>query len=253
MLILRAANFDLPGIEHGFFGRRGGVSEGIYASLNCAPASNDRREHIIENRARVAAHFGEGFSLVTMQQYHSPEVVSVTQPWTMEQSPKADALVSKTPGIILGLNTADCAPVLLDDAAAGVIGAAHAGWKGALAGVCEATIGAMEALGAVRSRIHAGIGPCIGQASYEVGPEFRAEFAGPETARFFIPAGRQGHFQFDLEGYVAARLENAGIGNVARLGACTFAREDDFFSFRRATLKGEKDYGREISAIVLTK
>jgi polyphenol oxidase len=247
--VFNAHTLRLAGIGHGFFGRRGGVSEGLYASLNAAPASKDAREALIENRRRIASVLG-GYPLLSLAQYHSAVTVTVAKPWTMEQSPKADALVSKTAGIILGLVTADCAPVLLADPAARVIGAAHAGWKGALGGVCESAVAAMEALGAQRGRIVAAIGPCIGQSSYEVGPEFRAEFPDA-AAEFFIASGRAGFFRFDLEGYVAGRLTCAGVASVEKLGTCTFAHPDDFFSFRRATLAGETDYGREMSAIVL--
>jgi polyphenol oxidase len=250
MLILTKKTLDLPGIGHGFFGRSGGVSKGLYASLNCAPASKDAADAVRENRRRVAASFGEGFALVTLQQYHSTDVITVTQPWTVDLSPKGDALVTNKPGIILGLVTADCAPVLFADGEAGVIGAAHAGWKGAAAGVCEAAIAAMEKLGAARARIHAAIGPCIGQANYEVGPEFRAEFPD-SAASFFVPSQRAGHFRFDLESYVEARLKAAGIGEIGSIGLCTFANHRQFYSYRRATLAGEADYGREISAIVL--
>ena len=248
MLILHAANLAVPGIRHGFFGRTGGVSQGLYASLNCAPASKDARERVAENRRLVAAEFG-GVPLVTLQQYHSAEAVTVTTPWTMEKSPGADAMATKVPGILLGINTADCAPVLMCDPEAKVIGAAHAGWKGALAGVCEATIDAMEKLGAARGRIRAAIGPYIAQKSYEVSADFRDPYP-EDAAPFFAPAG-QGHLLFDNGAYVAARLAAAGIRNVEKSDADTFARQRDFFSFRRATILGEPDYGREISAIML--
>jgi polyphenol oxidase len=251
MLILKTNLLTLPHVAHGFFGRNGGASKGIYASLNCAPASQDEREALHENRLRVAASFGKSCALVTLQQYHSTEVVTVRAPWTMEGSPKGDALVTDKPGIILGLNTADCAPVLFADPEANVIGAAHAGWKGALGGICEATIAAMEKIGAMRTRIRAAVGPCIGKASYEVGADFREQFPD-DAAPFFAAAERTGAFYFDLESYVVARLETAGIANIEALHADTFVREDEFFSFRRATIRGEADYGREISAIMLT-
>jgi YfiH family protein len=251
MLILKAnALSDLPGIAHGFFGRRGGVSSGIHESLNCGPGSTDTPEKVAENRRRVREAIGAD-SLNTLYQIHSPAAVAVDAAWNA--GPQADAMVTKIPGIALGILTADCAPVLFADRDARVIGAAHAGWKGALAGIVESTIAAMETLGAHRERIVAAIGPCISQANYEVGAEFHARFVDEHAgnARFFITGARPGHFQFDLESFVAARLAHAGLTKVSRLSACTYAREVDFFSFRRATHRGEKDYGREISAIVL--
>ena len=236
MLILRASNLTTA---HGFFGRAGGVSNGIFASLNCGPGSGDERGDVTENRRRVSETLGG--KLLTLYQIHSAEAVVVAEPW--EQGPQADAFVTNVPGLALGILTADCAPVLFEDSEAKVIGAAHAGWKGAAGGVTDSAIAAMERLGAKRSRIAAAIGPCISQANYETGPEFRERF----DARFF--SGRH----FDLESYVAERLESAGIGRVARVSACTYAREADFFSYRRATHRGEKDYGRQISAIVLAK
>lgn len=236
MKILHAPNLK---VRHGFFTREGGVSKDIFASLNCGPGSGDVRADVMENRRRV----GEALSgrLLTLYQIHSAEAVVVTQPW--ETGPQADAFATDVPGLALGILTADCAPVLFADSEAGVIGAAHAGWKGALGGVTDSAIAAMERLGAKRARIAAAIGPCISQANYETGPEFQERF----EERFF--QGRH----FDLEGYVAKRLESAGIGDIARLGACTYAREDAFFSYRRATHRGEKDYGRQVSAIVLAK
>jgi hypothetical protein len=251
MLILKSDSLAAPTISHGFFGRTGGVSSGIYASLNCGPGSNDDATHVEENRRRVRAALRTD-TLNTLYQIHSPTAVTVTAPW--QTPPQADAMVTKTPGIALGILSADCAPVLFADAEAGVIGTAHAGWKGALAGVTDSALAAMEALGARRTRIAAAIGPCISQANYEVGEEFRARFvaADKSNAQFFGKADRPLHHQFDLEAYVAFRLSSAGLANVSRLSACTYAREADFFSFRRATHRGEADYGREISAIVLT-
>ncbi len=200
-------------------------------------------------------------SLVTLGQIHSPMALTVTKPWRIgdtrqddsKRIPLGDAMVTAVPGIALGILTADCAPVLFADAAARVIGAAHAGWKGALGGVLEATLDAMEALGARRARIAAAIGPCISQANYEVGPEFEARFTSADSghARHFAPSDRDGYFRFNLEGFVADRLRGAGVDNIVALGACTYARSADFFSFRRATHGKEPDYGREISAIVL--
>jgi len=250
----------LPGIMHGFFGRVGGISTGIFGSLNCGPGSGDPRANVLENRRRVAEKLGAD-SLVTLGQIHSPTVLTVTKPWRIGETagddpkhiPLGDAMVTAVPGIALGILTADCAPVLFADPQARVIGAAHAGWKGALGGVLEATLDAMEALGGRRARIAAAIGPCISQANYEVGPEFEARFAaaGKRNAKFFVPSDRDAHFRFDLEGFATERLKSAGVDNIAALGACTYARPADFFSFRRATHAQEPDYGREISAIVL--
>src|SRR5262249_37868072 len=223
----------------------------IYGSLNCGPGSDDVPAHVAENRRRVQEAL-DAHALNTLYQIHSPNVVTVTQAWP--QGPQADGMVTATPGIALGILTADCAPVLLADPHARVVGAAHAGWKGALGGVLEATLAAMETLGARRGRIAAAIGPCISQANYEVGPEFRARFAAEDAhnVRFFVPSGRTDHHRFDLEDYGSERLSTAGVNKIAALSACTYARDADFFSFRRTTHRGEKDYGREISAILLT-
>jgi len=252
MLILRAGNLAAPHLAHGFFGRPGGVSTGLYAGLNCGPGSGDAREAVAENRRRVMAALGAA-QLCTLYQIHSNNVVIVTAPW-QGQGPEADALVTRMPGIAIGVLTADCAPVLLADAQAGVIGAAHAGWKGALAGVTDSAVAAMEELGAVRARIAAAVGPCIAQASYEVDAAFRERFLADATANagFFLPGARETRFQFGLEAYVAQRLERAGIGSVECCGSDTYAREADFYSYRRATHRGESDYGRDLSAIVLT-
>ena len=246
--VIRAA--ALGTIAHGFLGRRGGVSTGIHAGLNVGFGSDDEREAVAENRARVVAAVRPGAALVTVHQVHSPEVVTVTAPWPDNTRPHADAMVTNRPDLLLGVLTADCAPVLLADAQAGVIGAAHAGWKGALAGVTDFTIAAMEALGARRDRIAAAVGPCIAQASYEVDAGFEARFVVADTwnARFFR-LGRKDHAWFDLEGYVAARLEAAGVATVEKLGLDTYADEARFYSYRRATHRGEPDYGRQISVI----
>jgi YfiH family protein len=239
---------------HGFFGRQGGVSEGLYASLNCGYGSSDDAGCVRENRARVASRLGAAEDrLITVYQIHSADVVTVEAPWPRGDAPKADAIVTKVKGIALGVLAADCAPVLFADATAGVIGSAHAGWKGALGGVVEATVGAMEALGAERSRIRAAIGPCIGQASYEVGPEFLGRFVDAATLNgaYFHPSARAGHCLFDLPGYVAARLRAAGVADVARLNVCTYEHAEHYFSFRRTTHRGEADYGRNLSAIML--
>ena len=261
MIVLRAKNLSaLPGIAHGFFGRTGGISSGLYGSLNCGPGSDDARANVIENRRRVCAAL-EADHLVTLGQVHSARSVTVAKPWPIGETPAddvkfiplGDAMATAVPGIALGILTADCAPILLADAQAKVIGAAHAGWKGALAGVVESVLAAMEALGARRDRVTAAIGPCIGQQNYEVGDEFRDRFlaADAQNAIFFAPGARPAHHQFDLEAYAADRLRHAGVDKIGRLRACTYARDADFFSFRRTTHRGEKDYGREISAIVL--
>ena len=248
--VIRAA--ALHAIPHGFLGRRGGVSSGIHAGLNVGWGSDDDRSAIAENRRRAVEAVLPGATLVTVHQVHSPDVVTVTEPWPDDARPQADALVTNRPGLLLGILTADCAPVLLADVEAGVIGAAHAGWKGALAGVTDSTVAAMEALGARREHIAAAIGPCIAQASYEVDDDFEARFVVADTfnARFF-KLGREGHAWFDLEGYVAMRLEAAGVGTVEKLGLDTYADEPRFYSYRRATHRGEPGYGREISVIGL--
>lgn len=248
--VIRAAALD--GVAHGFLGRRGGVSLGPVAGLNAGLGSQDDPAAIAENRARAAQAVLPGARLVGLYQVHSPVCVTVTQPWADAERPEADAMVTAQPGLLLGILTADCAPVLLADREAGVTGAAHAGWKGAISGVTDATIAAMEALGARRARITAAIGPCIAQASYEVDDSFRARFADADTgnARFFA-AGRAGHWHFDLEGYVSGRLESAGIGAVQRLGIDTLAAPERFYSYRRACLAGEAAYGRQISLVGL--
>lgn len=255
MLILRAPNLlDRRGIAHGFFGRTGGISTGLFATLNCGPGSGDDRACVIENRRRVAEALAPGATLINVHQVHSPKAVTVSSPWEIGAGPEADAMATNMPGIALGILTADCAPVLFSDSEAAVIGAAHAGWKGALGGVLESVLAAMEALGAQRRRIRAAIGPCISQPNYEVGAEFRARFAeaDPDNARFFIASDRPEHFRFDLEGYAAARLAAAGLDDVARLSTCTYAQPAGFFSYRRTTHSREPDYGRQISAIALT-
>ena len=244
----------LAGIAHGFFTRKGGVSQGIYASLNGGVGSDDDRALVDENRARMAAALAvERDALITAYQIHSADVVVAEAPWTHEARPRADAIVTRVPGLAIGVSTADCGPVLLADAEARVIGAAHAGWRGALAGVTDATLAAMERLGAERTRIVAALGPTISQPNYEVGAELVERFraADADNARFFRPAARPGHALFDLPGYVAARLAAAGIGQVENLAACTYADPDRFYSFRRTTHRGEPDYGRHINAIAL--
>lgn len=245
----------LSGVPHGFLGRRGGVSSGVVAGLDTGLRGLDsaapEMAEVRENRARAVAAVAPGARLVSVYQVHSADCV-VAGDWAEPDRPQADALVTDRPGLLLGILTADCAPVLLADRAAGVVAAAHAGWKGAIGGVTDATIAAMERLGARRATIVAAVGPCIAQASYEVDEAFVARFAGqaPDNGRFFAP-GRPGHRQFDLEGYVAARLEAAGLGAVERLGLDTYADENRFYSFRRATHRHEPDYGRQISLIGL--
>ncbi|MCP5367587.1 MAG: peptidoglycan editing factor PgeF [Hyphomicrobiales bacterium] len=243
----------LRGVRHGFFTRLGGVSEGIYASLNCGFGSDDNATNVSRNRARVMEQLGVG-RLVTTYQCHSPNVVTVDQPWPPADSPHADAMVTSRPGVALGILSADCTPILLADSRAGVIGAAHAGWKGALAGVVDATVAAMVELGAKAERIVAAVGPCIRQASYEVGPELVAAFTGADAgnARFFQPSQRDGHSMFDLAGFVRAHLEDAGV-QVEDAEADTCADEERFFSYRRTTLHGGGDYGRNLSAIALER
>lgn len=252
LLVLKADNLDLPGIAHGFFGRPGGVSQGVYAGLNCGPGSGDDRAAVIENRRRAMEALG-GPKLATLYQVHSADAVPVREAWDIGHGPHGDAMVTDVPGIALGILTADCAPVLFADSEAGVIGAAHAGWKGAFHGVTDTTIAAMEKLGAARHRIAAAVGPCIAQASYEVDDKYRQTFlaAEAENAAFFVPSDRPDHFRFNLESYVAMRLQRAEIGTVTLLAADTYAREADFYSFRRATHRGEPDYGRDLSAIAL--
>lgn len=254
MLILTAKTLAAPTIAHGFFGRPGGISTGLYAGLNCGPGSGDERASVIENRRRALAALGAE-QLLTAYQVHSADTVIVTEPWDIGEAPHADAMATAVPGIALGILTADCAPVLLADSKAGIIGAAHAGWKGAIGGVTDSVIAAMEKLGAERSAITAAIGPCIAQQSYEVDGGFRDRFvtAAKGNDAFFIASERTGHFRFALEAYVAQRLALAGIVTVDKLSADTYAAEDTFFSYRRTTHKGEPDYGRDLSAIVLKK
>jgi len=246
----------LPGIRHAFFTRDGGVSDGFYASLNAGLGSRDAPERVAENRARMAAALGVARDrLVTAYQVHSPNVVVATQPWSRAQAPHADAVVTRAPGLAVGVTTADCGPLLMADREAGVVGAAHAGWKGALAGVVEAAVDAMEQLGGSRRRIVVALGPMIRQTNYEVGPDFVARFASedPENRRFFAPGARDGHAMFDLAGYIAARLQRAEVARIEDLGHCTYADPSRFFSYRRSTHRAEADFGRHISAIALAQ
>lgn len=246
----RLASAALEGVPHGFLGRRGGVSTGLHAGLNVGLGSDDDRAAVLANRDLARDAVLPGAALVTLHQVHSPDVMTVTGPIPLDARPQGDALVTDRPGLLLGVLTADCVPVLLADRQAGVVGAAHAGWKGALGGVTDATIAAMEALGADRARIAAAIGPCIGRASYEVSEAFADPFLSEDAdnARFF-GAGRPGHLMFDIAGYVAARLANAGIGRVDMLDEDTCSQPGRFFSYRRSCLRGEPGYGRQISLI----
>jgi YfiH family protein len=248
---LRANSLTVP---HGFFTRRGGVSEGPYASLNCSLSSQDRRDSVLENRARAARTVGVApVRLTGLTQVHGPAVVHVTAPWEAGAGPKADAMVTDRKGIGLGVITADCAPVLFADTEAGVVGAAHAGWRGAVAGVLEATLQAMAALGARAGRVVAAVGPCIAQQSYEVAADLREAVLArdPRDARFFADADRPDHWRFDLAGYCGARLAAAGVGVVEQLGVDTLADAERFFSHRRRTLVGGGPIGHQISIVVL--
>jgi len=243
------------GLRHAFFTREGGVSQGIYASLNCGPGSRDDPANVAENRRRAAQALNvEPDCLLTCYQVHSADALVVQGPWNGTERPRADALVTNTAGLAIGILTADCAPVLLADRRAGVIAAAHAGWKGALGGILEATLVAMEGLGARPGEILAAIGPCISQRSYEVGPEFFETFlARGEENRGFFRQGRGDRLHFDLRGYVARRLAQAGVRDIQPLPCDTFSEEERFFSYRRARKRGETDYGRALSAIALVQ
>lgn len=246
----------LPGVRYGFFGSRGGVSTGIFESLNAGHGSRDDPAAITENRRRVAASIGvEEPHLLSVFQIHSDEVVTVDAPWTPKTRPRCDAMVTDRLGVALGVLAADCGPVLFADAEAGVVGAAHSGWKGALGGVLGNTAQAMERLGARRERIVAALGPCIRQESYEVGPEFPAAFLAQDAAneRFFATSDRPGHFQFDLGGYVVARLAAEGLGAVYDTALDTYTNPDRLFSYRLNTHRKVEGYGRNISAICLAE
>jgi YfiH family protein len=246
----------LTGINHGFFDRTGGVSQGVYTSLNGGVGSSDAPDKVVENRSRMAAALGVSTDrFLTPYQIHSPDVVTVDAPWTPDTRPRADALVTKTPALAIGVSTADCGPLLFADAEARVIGAAHAGWRGAFTGVIEATVAAMEKLGANRGRITAALGPTISQANYQVGPEFIERFllANTENARFFMACEREGHALFDLNGYIAARMVEAGVTDFEDVGLCTYAEPALFYSYRRSTHLAEPDYGRHINAIALAE
>jgi YfiH family protein len=245
---------DLPGIRHGFMTRAGGVSEGIYDSLNCGLGSDDAPERVHENRRRVLQLAGiPANTLLTAYQVHSPDVLVVEEEWRDGPRPKVDALVTTRKNIAIAASSADCVPILFADPEARVVAAAHAGWRGAVGGVLQATVKQMCTLGAKPERIRAGIGPCIGPASYEVGPEFPAPFLAqnPANARFFRPAKRAGHHMFDLESYVAAELAAMKLGAIEVAHRDTCAEEGTFFSYRRSVLRKEADYGRHVSVIGL--
>ena len=252
---LEAPQLMLPGVAHAFFTRQGGVSTGLYASLNTGVGSQDERAAVLENRARAMRHLGlDAERLATPYQVHGTHVVVVEEPWAPGAGPKADALVTKTQGIAIGVGAADCGPVLLADAQAGVVGAAHAGWKGAFDGVLEAVVAAMETIGAARQQIVAVLGPTISGNAYEVGPEFIQRFfeADRANARFFRPSKRYGRGYFDLPAFILSRLQRLGLADAHDVGLCTYAEEESCFSYRRATHREEPDYGRQLSAIVLT-
>jgi len=244
-----------PNLRHAFFTRQGGVSDGIYASLNGGPGSSDDTARVAENRRRMAEHLGVApESFLSVRQTHSPDVAVVERAWPVGERPATDAMVTRAHGIALGITTADCGPVLFADPHGGVVGAAHAGWRGALGGVLEATVAAMERLGAARERIVAVLGPTIGRGAYEVGPEFAATFRTADAAndRFFAAGEREVRLMFDLPAYIVARLATLGLGEVEDLGLCTYTDEERFYSYRRSTHRKEPDYGRLVAAIRLT-
>ena len=255
MIVESGSLSALAGIRHGFGTRKGGVSSGIYATLNCGVGSQDDRDNVAENRARLAKRLRAApDTLVTPYQTHSALVVAVEKPWARGDAPRADGVVTARPGIAIAVSTADCVPVLFADREAKIIGAAHAGWRGALSGILEAVLGAMEGLGADRARISATIGPAISQQAYEVGGEFETRFLAEDktSARFFEPMGQNSRLHFNLTGYVAARLHGAGTGAVDDLKICTYGDSERFFSYRRSCHNGEADYGRQISAILIS-
>jgi polyphenol oxidase len=252
---IEAPALALPGIAHAFFTREGGVSTGIYRGLNTGMGSKDLREAVLENRSRAARHLGTALDrLATPFQVHSPDAIKVEEVWGQGQGPKADAVVTNRPGVAVGVGAADCGPVLFADAEARVVGAAHSGWKGALTGVLESTIEAMVDLGAARENITAVLGPTISSDAYEVGPEFVTRFSETDArnSSFFSPSSRENHSMFDLPAYIVSRLEAAGIASASSLGLCTYSDEARFYSYRRTTHRSEADYGRLLSAIMLT-
>lgn len=243
--------------HHGFFSRQGGVSDGIYSALNCGPGSGDQPGAVQENRRIVAGHFqpylpDQTIELLSVAQVHSARVIHVEKPWVSGQRPEADAMVTRQPGLILGVLTADCAPVLFQDPIAGVVGAAHAGWRGAVAGIVEETMAAMIEIGAEKSRIRAVVGPCIAQASYEVGADMMSSLLGlhQEADQFLRQADREGHAYFDLAGYICWRGRTAGLA-IESVGQDTYTQPEKYFSYRRTTHEKGQDYGRQISCIML--
>jgi polyphenol oxidase len=251
---LKARNLDLPGVRHAFFTREGGVSEGVYGSLNGGVGSRDAPEKVAEDRARMARRVGVAPQrLLVPFQIHSADALTVSEPWTPDERPRCDGLVTREAALALGVTGADCGMLLFADARAGVIGACHAGWKGALTGMIEATVLAMEAAGARRADIHIALGPAIGPTSYEVGPEFLARFVAESAdyARFFSPSPRDGHAMFDLQGFIAHRVERLDVASFEALGVDTYADEARCYSYRRSVHRQEPDYGRLVSAIAL--
>lgn len=246
----------LSHIAHGFFTRANGVSQGIYRGLNCGAGSDDKPEHVAENRKRVADNLQlTPGNLLSLHQIHSPQTIYVSQPWALGKGPKADAMVTDQPGIGLGILTADCTPVLLADAERPIIGAAHAGWKGAVGGILESVVAEMETRGAHRPSIIATIGPTISQSNYEVGQDFKEQFLtqNPDSQKWFKPGQKEAHFQFDLPGFVCDRLAQLNIGTIQNMELCTYADEKRFFSYRRTTHHAQSDYGRGLSVITLPK
>lgn len=253
--MIKAVNFARQhGIQHAFFSRQGGVSEGVYESLNCGYGSGDDPKNVLANCEVAMAKIGScGKNLATLHQFHSAKAVTVTVPWARKDRPKADALVTARPGVALGVLTADCAPVLFAEPVSGVVGAAHAGWRGAVRGVLEATIDAMEELGAKRQRISAALGPCIRQVSYEVGGDFKKHFLDLDAYNesFFKPAVRKHHAMFDLAGFIVERLRILEVGCVEDTGIDTYPPMEGYFSYRRSIHRGEQDYGRGLSVVSL--
>jgi YfiH family protein len=251
--MIEATSFSsINRISHGFFTRRGGVSEGIYGSLNTGYGSDDDADRVRENRRRIAAQLGvDNDRLLTIHQWHSADAVLADKPWDVRQPPEGDAVVTDQPGIAAAINTADCTPVLFCSDDGRVVGAAHAGWKGAIGGILGSTVARMKKLGA--KDVHATIGPTISQLNYEVGPEYRAQFVERDAAseRFFIPSAKPGHFMFDLPGFVRARLDDLELASIEDTALCTYADEQRFFSYRRTVHRGEPDYGRQLSAICI--
>lgn len=253
MRIKADALSNLDGLEHGFFTREGGVSSGLYGSLNCGFGSSDDHDNVAENRRRIARELGSDQPVSTVYQVHSADVETITAPLDLKTRRKADALVTKTPGVPLGILTADCVPVLFADHQNGVVGAAHAGWKGAFSGILENTVLAMENLGASRDNILAVAGPSISAAAYEVGAEFKGRFVekDPHNEKFFTPSDRSGHHMFDLPGYVVDRLKAFGIQYATSKPECTYRNSEKYFSYRRTTHNDEPDYGRQLSVILI--